>query len=410
MSKNNTAHKGIKTFILACVILAIITVYSIISEIWFLIALPVGFLFGFFLQKGDLCGSSAFSEVLLFKDRSKVFGLWIAILVSMAGIALLDLLGLVQLNPKPMFWVNYLIGGAIFGIGMVLAGGCVSGCLYKTGTGNINSMAGLVGIPIGIALVEYGPMNNIFVEMKKYVISNSNGGPVTISSVTGLPFWLLTLVFIVITAIVIYVRKKRVNVQNKTKNSKAFTGFLFKSWKPWIAGILIGVLVIPAYLSSFESGRNYPLGVTHGVLHVQLLATDSNLNHVWQKQTAIKTPDKNESAVIAAKPKGKKVSWWLILLVSGLVAGSWSSARLSNTCKLLPKPPEQTIVAFFGGILVGTGAAFATGCVIGNIISGWALMSVGLLIFGVVTILMNWLTTYIYLMGGTLINGEAVNK
>ena len=321
----------------------------------------------------------------------------------MVGITILDLLGLVQLNPKPMFWVNYLIGGAIFGTGMVLAGGCVSGCLYKTGTGNINSMAGLVGIPIGIALVEHGPLKDIFIAMKKYVINNSDGSPITISSVTGLPFWLLTLMFIIITVTTVYIRKKRVNTQNETKINITPRGFLFNSWKPWIAGIFIGILVIPAYLSSFESGRNYPLGVTHGVLHLELLATDTNLNHVWQKQTAIKTPDKNESTVIAAKPKGKKVSWWLILLVSGLVAGSWSSARLSNTCKLLPKPPEQTVVAFFGGILVGTGAAIATGCVIGNIISGWALMSVGLVIFGIVAILMNWLTTYIYLMGGTFL-------
>ena len=87
MSKNNADQQGIKTFIGACVVLSIITIYSVVSEIWFLIAIPVGFLFGFFLQKGDLCGSSAFSEVLLFKDRSKVFGIWIAILVSMVGIA-----------------------------------------------------------------------------------------------------------------------------------------------------------------------------------------------------------------------------------------------------------------------------------------------------------------------------------
>jgi len=179
---------------------------------------------------------------------------------------------------------------------------------------------------------------------------------------------------------------------------------------PWVAGILIGLLVIPAYLSSSASGRNYPLGVTHGVLHVQLLATDNHLNHVWQKPAVKKATDKSESIIMAKKPKGKKVSWWLILLVSSLVAGSWTSARLSNKAKLLPKPPEQTVVALFGGVLVGTGAAFATGCVIGNILSGWALMSVGSIIFGIVAILTNWLTTYIYLMGGAFIKYNAGGK
>ena len=39
------------------------------------------------------------------------------------------------------------------------------------------------------------------------------------------------------------------------------------------------------------------------------------------------------------------------------------------------------------------------GCVIGNILSGWALMSVGMFLFGVVTIVANWATTALYLRG-----------
>jgi uncharacterized membrane protein YedE/YeeE len=72
---------------------------------------------------------------------------------------------------------------------------------------------------------------------------------------------------------------------------------------------------------------------------------------------------------------------------------------MSGAVKLLPRPPAQTVIAFFGGVLVGVGAAFATGCIVGNILSGWALMSVGMLIFGVATALGNWAATYIYLVG-----------
>jgi hypothetical protein len=133
------------------------------------------------------------------------------------------------------------------------------------------------------------------------------------------------------------------------------------------------------------------------------LATDSNLNHVWQKKAAHAVLQNSENLKPGSTPDGKKVSWWLISLVLSVIAGSWISASLRNQVKLLPKPPEQTVIAFFGGILVGIGAAFATGCVIGNIISGWALMSIGVILFGIVTILTNWLTTYLYLMGGKLI-------
>ena len=92
---------------------------------------------------------------------------------------------------------------------------------------------------------------------------------------------------------------------------------------------------------------------------------------------------------------------WLILEVLALVLGSFVSAKLSGRAKLLPKPPGQTATAFLGGIMVGLGAAIAGGCVVGNIMSGVALMSVGNLLFAVVVIFSNWVATHFYLMGGS---------
>lgn len=96
------------------------------------------------------------------------------------------------------------------------------------------------------------------------------------------------------------------------------------------------------------------------------------------------------------------MSLWLIGLVVSLVAGSWFSARLSGEARLTAKPPEQIVIGFVGSVLVGAGAALAMGCVIGNILSGIALMSAGMVFFAVVVILANWATTYLYLMGGSL--------
>ena len=89
----------------------ITTAIAFASRLWVISAVPIGFLFGFFLQKGDLCGASAFSEVLLARDWRKVQGLWVCIVVSMLGFAVLDAMGLVALNVKPMFWLNYVVGG-----------------------------------------------------------------------------------------------------------------------------------------------------------------------------------------------------------------------------------------------------------------------------------------------------------
>jgi uncharacterized membrane protein YedE/YeeE len=391
--------RGITGTLTVSATLVAISVLAWLTGRWVLTALPIGVLFGFFLQKGDLCGSSAFSEVVLFRDWRKVGGLWVAIVVSMAGIAVGDLLGWIQLNPKPLLWAGMTVGGIVFGIGTVLAGGCVSGCLYKGAAGNLNSLVALIAMPFGIGLVEYGPLADSFVRLKSIRIAAGDGGSVTLSSLTGLPFWLLTLAIAAATAVVAIVRRRRSAPapgvgENEPGEPPEPARMLRRPWKPWQAGIAIGLLALPAYLSSAASGRNYPLGVTHGVLHAGLLVTDAPLRHVVAPPPA--TP--NPSPADEPAPR-KKVVWWLVLLVGGVMVGSHFSGRLSGQSKLLPKPPEQILVAIFGGFLVGAGAALATGCVIGNILSGWALMSVGGLLFGAVTILANWATTLVYLRG-----------
>ncbi len=394
------------TFIAAILITAVV---SFVLKLWVFFAIPAGLLLGFFLQKGDLCGSSAFSEVILMKDNRKVFGLWIGIVVTMAGIALLDILDLVVLNPKPFLFLNMIIGGIIFGAGTVLAGGCVSGCLYKAGSGNLNSMAALAGIPIGIAMIEFGPLSGMQTYLKSHVINPEAGKSVTLSSLTGFPFWILALIFAILTLFVVFYRNKNKKpvMSDFPENKDTLIHKIFmRPWKPWQAGFAIGLLVIPAYLSSASSGRNYPLGVTHGVLQAELLVIDKNFNHVWENPSPVTTSNTSDRAIgtssqpIQEQPQGKKIVWWLVFLVCSLVVGSFVSGKLSGQAKLLPKPPEQTVIAFFGGILVGSGAAIGGGCVIGNILSGWALMSVGTIVFGVFTILANWGTTYLYLMGG----------
>ncbi|PIP38349.1 MAG: hypothetical protein COX19_13240 [Desulfobacterales bacterium CG23_combo_of_CG06-09_8_20_14_all_51_8] len=389
------------------VAMMVMVIISSATGLWVLTAIPVGFLFGFFLEKADLCGSSAFSEMIMMKDRQKFWGLCVIIVVSMIGFAGLSALGWIKLAPKPLIWANYIVGGIAFGVGIVLAGGCVSGCLFKTGQGNLNSMAGLIGIPLGVAAVLNGPLQGFNKYLEQFIINNSDGSAMTFSSVTGLPYWQLAGLFGIAAVLVAGVlkRMKPGHSSSITKDEiPLLQRVLTRSWKPWQAGIAIGILACFAYLSSAASGRNYPLGVTHGVLHAQLLVTDAPLKHVYASQAS---PADTQKQAIAkpAKPENpaKKVSWWLILEVVFLVAGAFTSAKLSNKIKFLPRPPEQTVTAFFGGILLGAGAAIAGGCVVGNIMSGVALMSVGNVLFLVAVVLANWATTWFYLMGGGLL-------
>lgn len=381
-----------------------ISVVAGVTKLWVLTAIPVGFLFGFFLQKGDLCGSSAFSETIMMRDPRKTIGLWILIVVAMLGFAGLDLLGLVKLNPKPLLYFSYVTGGVIFGVGMVFAGGCISGCLYKGATGNFNSIIAILGIPIGIMMVEYGPLNGMHVWMKSHVVSLAEGKAVSLFGLTGLPFWVLALIFAAVTLVAaIVLKRNRSNPTNGIKNNDTpwMQRVLTKPWRPWMAGLAIGLLMVPAYLSSAASGRNYPLGVTHGVMQAELLVIENNLDHTYSNSPVSTNRNAGvDNSQPVTKPVRKKIVWWLVLEVLALLLGSWVSARMSGQAKLLPKPPDEMLFALLGGVMVGIGAAFAGGCVVGNIMSGWALMSVGMFLFGVVTILSNWAATYVYMMGG----------
>ena len=148
--------------------------------------------------------------------------------------------------------------------------------LYKAGIGHMNSLVALLGIPIGIALIEYGPLSGLSAYLKTLSF-----GRITLSSITGLPFWSLALILAGGTLAVSLWKRNKAE-QQKAEFQAATDMLNARSWKPWLAGLLIGVLGGAAYLSSAASGRNYPLGVTHGVVHAQLVVTDQNLNFVYK--------------------------------------------------------------------------------------------------------------------------------
>ena len=137
--------------------------------------------------------------------------------------------------------------------------------------GHLSSMAALPGIALGVAAVEYGPLHALYAHCRaSYRLAASDGGPVTLSSLTGLPFWLLAAVIAGATIAAALLsrrsgsRRARESAAKPGKASRA--GLLARrSWKPWHAGLALGVLTAVSLLSSAASGRNYPLGVTHEI-------------------------------------------------------------------------------------------------------------------------------------------------
>lgn len=119
--------------------------YTIVY-IWF------GFAYGMMLQYGRFCFASASRDLFAAGVPRMAVGVLIALMFFSIIQAVLSSVNMSTFHPAP-FGVHMLIAGVVFGLGMVLAGGCASGSLYKVGEGNMtNLVAVIVGLCIGQAV------------------------------------------------------------------------------------------------------------------------------------------------------------------------------------------------------------------------------------------------------------------
>ncbi|MGE5808504.1 MAG: YeeE/YedE thiosulfate transporter family protein, partial [Nitrospirota bacterium] len=99
------------------------------AYLWF------GFIYGMCLQYGRFCFASAFRDLFAVGVPRMVVGIMIATLFFAFVSSFVTATGFSTFHASPS-GVHSIVAGLIFGIGMVLAGGCASGSLYKTGEGN----------------------------------------------------------------------------------------------------------------------------------------------------------------------------------------------------------------------------------------------------------------------------------
>jgi hypothetical protein len=102
-----------------------------------------GLAFGFVLQRGRLCFAAAFRDIFLLQHGRTLKAVLAGLAVATIGFGLVmskqvpnPTLGFLPptANVLPI-GLHLVFGGLIFGFGMVVAGGCVSGSVYRMGEG-----------------------------------------------------------------------------------------------------------------------------------------------------------------------------------------------------------------------------------------------------------------------------------
>jgi uncharacterized protein len=112
--------------------------------------LMIGCLFGAVVFATNFCAMGSLSDIHNFGDWRR-FRAWIlAGATALVGAQLLQAGGIVALD-KSMYlagtglnWVGHILGGLIFGFGMVFTGGCPSRNLARAGSGDLRSLLTLV--------------------------------------------------------------------------------------------------------------------------------------------------------------------------------------------------------------------------------------------------------------------------
>ncbi len=339
------------------------------EEFWYVLiaGLIIGGIFGFILQRGRFCMNSAFRDIILLKEYKLAKAVLVSLAVLMVGFAIFAFGEVIDLAPKAFLPWAAIVGGLVFGIGMVFAAGCASGTTYRVGEGMVGSLVAGIGLTFGAAMTAGG-----FLSGAKTYLQDSDT-LVGDASPSGNPTIML-IVGIVGLALMFYfwgwpaIKKRRDANEPLIKTDNLVEKTFKKAYPWWVTGILIGIILTAGYIAS-----NGVVGITGGWMNIR----------GW---------------LLSYENPGASVMW-TGFIIFGIILGSFVSAYLAGEFKLrVPKEGLTLLKQLFGGILMGFGAVTALGCNITNILGGVPQLSIHSIVTGVFIVLGCWIAAYLLFM------------
>lgn len=302
-----------------------------------LTGLLCGLLLGFVMQRGRFCITGAFRDMYVIKSHRMFVALLIAISVQAVGLALFFDTGVLTESPAENFAPLAVIAGAfLFGIGIILAGGCATGTWYRAGEGLIGSWIALFTYMLFSAMMRTGPLGEL-----NSTLRGMNTEHTTIHATLGISHWILVALLVAITLwlTIKQLRKPQAKLATLAPNKQGIAHILFeKRWHPFVTATLVGLIALLAWAWSVPTGRNFGLGITGPSANImQYLVT-------------------GESKFIN----------WGVFLVLGILLGSFIAAKASNEFRFRVPDVATVLRSVLGGVVMGIGASLAGGCSIGN--------------------------------------------
>jgi len=283
--------------------------------IWPLL-LVLTFFMGFVANRTTLCAVRAVDE-LINKHQAKVLMSFFRVMLwSLVLSVLVTWLFKIDTTQEYGFTVFAILGGLMFGVGATINGGCALHTLSRLGTGDFGMTLTILGLTLGavltkVILIEYSLLSAV------PIVSN-----ITLSEELQLPLTLMLLTVLLIELV-------------RTKGSIN----LYK----WCKSLLSAKYDLRSAAAI--------LGISNGILFT-LVGPWMYTNTIIQSIVNLLLPN-------SIYYQEMSILLWLLLVA--LLAGIIGSSMLKKEFQLLVRPNKKWLNYFFGGILMGVGAALIPG-------------------------------------------------
>lgn len=302
-----------------------------------IIGAGLGLAFGILAQRTRFCLRRAVAGPL--RERNAAWGVWsMALAVALAGTTALLASGLVDLSDHRLLSGrlpvgSIVVGGLLFGIGMVLARGCASRLTVLAGTGNLRALT----VMIVFVVIAHAALKGALAPLRTAIgsLSVELGG---FSSLAALPGGAVLWAGLAIAALLVVALRSEAR------------------WLDIVGGALIGALA--------------PLG---------WLATGWLLNDDFD-------PVPVESIAMTSAG-AEALFWWVassaiqptfgVGFLAGVILGSALASAAAREWKVVGFTEEVSTGRYLaGGALMGFGGVLAGGCTVGAGLAGVPTLSV----------------------------------
>lgn len=327
--------------------------------------LGLGLLLGWVGQSTRFCVRGAVADWVQLRSPGRLVAWLLAIAVGAVGVQGLIAAG--QLDgarvlgwSERLVWASALVGGTLFGFGMILANGCPQRCLVKAGMGNLKAAAVLVLVAIASAMTLRGLFALPRVELlDRWAIALGKPQDLgtLLGSVLGLSApamrWLLVAILVLAVAALAWRMRRGV------------------ARADWIGGVLVGLLLAAAF---YLTGKVGFLAEHPETLEPAWLGTQSKR----PEGLSFSAPLAHALDLLTLWTDKSMAASFGVLLALGVVVGSFVSSKLRGEFVLETyRSPRELGEQMAGAVLMGFGGVTALGCSVGNGVTGLALLSAG---------------------------------